>query len=259
MSVLTIRDMTSTDEAFVGTCSHIGDEGELTACSRRRLRWLADKTSQGLRVKVSLLNGQRAGLLYVMPIEICPWGPLGRDLLTIPCLFIKPDAQSHGVGRALVNEAELEVERQGKKGLVTVAYYENSWFMPAPFFERLGFTSINRRGRAGMLWKARDLTAEPPQFLQPAYEHKPLLGRVIVDLFWHTFCGTSNIEAQRVREVAADFGERVVVREYCADDRAVFNDHQRPRGVFVNGEEIGWGYAAPRNKIREAIQRALST
>jgi hypothetical protein len=79
----------------------------------------------------------------------------------------------------------------------------------------------------------------------------------VVDLFWHTFCETSCIEAQRVREVAAEFGDAVVLNEYCADDREVLLRYQNPRAIFINGKEIGWGYAAPKEGIAEAIAQAL--
>ena len=79
----------------------------------------------------------------------------------------------------------------------------------------------------------------------------------MVDLFWNTFCQTSDIEAQRVREVAAEFGESVVVHEYCADERSILSRCQIPRGIFINGKEIWWGHEAPKEGIREAISKAL--
>jgi len=34
--------------------------------------------------------------------------------------------------------------------------------------------------------------------------------------------------------------------------------YQIPRAIYVNGSEIGWGYEAPKDGIREAIQRAMT-
>jgi hypothetical protein len=42
-----------------------------------------------------------------MPIEICPWGPLGRDLMVIPCLYVPEEAQHKGVGRALFERHQI--------------------------------------------------------------------------------------------------------------------------------------------------------
>lgn len=101
---------------------------------------------------------------------------------------------------------------------------------------------------------------EPPplRLLSPRYEFVPVPGKVAVDLFWNTFCQTSDIGAHRVREVAAEFGDRVVLREFCADDRETLLRYRIDRGIFVQGEQIGWGYEAPREGIREAIRSALS-
>jgi len=49
----------------------------------------------------------------------------------------------------------------------------------------------------------------------------------------------------------------VALNEYRADDPDVLQYYQLPRGIFVNGKEIGWGYEAPREGIREAITKAL--
>lgn len=76
-------------------------------------------------------------------------------------------------------------------------------------------------------------------------------------VLWNTFCQTSDIEAQRVREVVAEFGDAVMLREFRADGREIRLCYQVDRGMFVEGREIGWGYEAPRHGIREAIAAAL--
>jgi hypothetical protein len=81
-----IHDMDSGDEYFVGTCTHMNESEEIDACGRRRLAWLRAMHQKGSQVKVATLDGKRTGFLHVIPIEFCPWGPLGRDLLAIPCL-----------------------------------------------------------------------------------------------------------------------------------------------------------------------------
>ena len=49
----------------------------------------------------------------------------------------------------------------------------------------------------------------------------PVPGKVVVDLFYTTFCQTSEVESARVRKVAGEFKEDVVLHEYCADDREI--------------------------------------
>jgi GNAT superfamily N-acetyltransferase len=257
------HDMEPSDEYSVGTCTHTHESEEMDLCADRRLAWLLAMDKKGSRVKVATLDSQRAGFLHVIPIEFCPWGPLGRDLLVIPCLVSVSKGQ--GVGRALLAAAEEEARRQGRKGIVTMGYYHDHWFMPASFFEANGFLTcpsaraagFDIKHKAAMLWKLFDERAEAPMLLKPNYELKSIPGKVVIDLFWNGFCQTSIIEAQRVKEVAAEFGDRVVLNEYSADDRPALLRHQIARGIFVNGREIYWGHEAPYDGIREAIAQAL--
>ena len=129
--------------------------------------------------------------------------------------------------------------------------------MPAPFFSNLGYEEAQRKGDYALQWKPLDPTAERPRLMKRNYEFEPVPGKVAIDLFWHSFCQTCIQEAARVKEVAAEFGDRVVLREYCGDDRDTLLEHQTPRAIYVQGNEIGWGYEAPRDGIRDAIQAAL--
>jgi GNAT superfamily N-acetyltransferase len=258
-----VHDMDSDDEYFVGTCTHISESEETDASGVRRLAWLRATHETGSRVKVATFGGRVAGFLHAMPIEISPWGPLGRDLLVIPCLVSV--SKGHGVGRALLAEAEEEARRQGRKGIVTIGHYHDFWFMPAAFFEAEGFSKCGRackgyfgpETRTAMLWRVFDDRVEAPTLLKPNYKFRPVQGKAVIDLFWNAFCQTSAIEAQRVREVAAEFGDLVLLNEYSADDRTTLLRYQISRGIFINGREIGWGYEAPRDGIRDAICQAL--
>jgi len=258
MPQLIVRDMTPADEYYVGACTHINESAENDACCQRRLVWLKKLMPVGLRVKVAVLDDKPVGFLYLMPIEVSPWGPLGKDLMVIPCLFVAWEAQKQGISSALMVAAEKETRQQGRKALVTIGYFHDFWFMPATFFQRQGYSVIQRVGTMALLWKVFDPSAQEPQLLAPDYQFEPAPGKVVVDLFWNTFCQTSVIEAQRVREVAAEFGDAVILNEYCADERPTLLKYQISRGLFVNGKEIGWGYEVPKDGLREALTQALT-
>lgn len=253
---ITIRDMRSEDEEFVGSCTHIDETAEYTASCQRRVPWLRDRYEQGLRVKVALLDGAHAGFLYVMPIELAPWGPVGRDLMSIQCLAIKSEAESRGIGRCLVTAAEKETQIQDRKAITVVAFYHDFWFMPAPFFEKCGFKVAVRKEESAILWKVFDSSAEPPLFLDRHYEFAPKYCKVIIDLFWSRSCLTTDTEAERVREVVDEFDDSVLLREYCSDDPEIRLKYGIFRAIFVNGKEVGWGYEAPRNGLRRKIREA---
>ncbi len=258
--MLTVRDMQAEDEPFVLSCSHVGESAEIDACSARRRPLLQRLQDGGAVVPVASLGGETIGFAHGIPVELSSWGPLGEGIMTLPCLYVAKRAVGLGAGRRLV-EAVLEAaRRQGRAALVTTAYRSlpgAEWFLPAAFFESVGFEVVAARGREVLLWKPLQRCASPPRFLEPTYRFEAVPCRVVVDLFWNDFCPTSGIEAERVRKVCAAYAPRVVLREYCAEDRRTLLQHQIPRGVFVDGQEVGWGYEAPEEGIRAAIESAL--
>jgi len=254
-----VRGLTADDEYFVGTCSHRNESEEIDASSHRRVAWLKANHAEGVRAKVALRDGRHAGFLFCMPIEVSPWGPRGENLLVVPCLFVLPHSTDHGIGGALLEAAEQEARDQGLAGIVLQAVHlEGWWFMPAAYFEARGWEAVDRRGATRLLWKRFAEQAAPPRLLEPTYTFQPAAGRVVVDLFWNRFCLTSDMEAQRVRDVAAEFGEQVQLNEHQAEQAETLGLCGIPRAIYVDGQEISWGYEAPRDGIRDAIRRALS-
>ena len=257
---ITVEDIGPDNEYYVSTCTHVNETEETDASGARRLAWFTRMYEKGVRAKAAIIDGQAAGFIYVMPIEVCPWGPVGEDLAVIPCLTVPKAVEGQGIGEALITAAEEEARKQGKKGLVIPAYYGDFWFMPAQYFEKKGYVFADgskEDGGHALLWKCFDDSAAPPRELKPTYTYAPVEGKVVIDLFYNTFCLTSDTEAQRVREVAAEFGDSVILNEYPVDDVEILRRYQQPRGIYVNGKWIFWGYEAPKEGIREAIEKAL--
>jgi GNAT superfamily N-acetyltransferase len=269
MMPIEIKDMDESSEYYASTCTHVNESEETDRNAKRRLDWLKNMHGKGLRVKVVYVDGEISGFLNMMPIEHSPMGPLGNDLMMVQCLYVPKEFKGKGAGRALMEAAEEEARRQGKKGLVTYGYRWDFWFMPASFLEKHGFEPVDSRkidfeGESEdvqemvLLWKPFDDTAQEPRFPESKYEFKPVPGKVVVDLFWDISCQTTNIEGERVVEVAEEFGDKVVLNEYPTHDHDVFMKYQKHRGIFINGKEIGWGHEAPKEGVREAIQEALA-
>ncbi|MEN6369635.1 MAG: GNAT family N-acetyltransferase [Thermotogota bacterium] len=258
--MLAIRETQAEDEPFVLSCSHAGESAEIDACSARRGPLLRRLRSGGAVAFAAFLDGEAVGFAHGIPIELSSWGPLGEGILTLPCLYVVKKAARLGAGRRLV-EAVLEAARRQRRTAVATTAYRDlpgaEWFLPAAFFESVGFDVVAERGREVLLWRPLLRAASPPRFLESTYQFQPVPGRVAVDLFWNGFCPTSDIEAERVRGVCASYAPRVLLREYCAEDRHALLEHQIPRGIFVDGWEIGWGYEAPEEGIRDAIEAAL--
>ena len=252
--------MQAEDEYFIATCSHVNESIEIDACAEKRRQQFQRMKSEGALFKVGILDHDHIGFAYGIPIESSSWGPLGHSLMIIPCMYVLPQWASKGAGKALIASIEDEA-RAANCHAVTITAYRNvpetEWFMPASYFESLGYAPVESRGREILLWKPLTPDAVAPHFLQPHYVFEPIEGSVIVDLFWNLFCQTSAIEAEHVREVCLEFGDQVTLREFRAEDRDILLQYQISRAIYVNGREIGWGHEAPKEGIREAIEQAL--
>ncbi|MFX0029990.1 MAG: hypothetical protein ACFE8B_12315, partial [Candidatus Hermodarchaeota archaeon] len=143
---INIRNMTKDDEYYVGTCTHVNENNlEYEASCPRRISWLRSMEKDGLRVKVALLDDVHTGFLYIMPIEINPWSIQGKDLMVFPCLVSHSKFAKKGIGQELIKAAEEEARNQNRKGIATIGYFWDFWFMPANYFLKLGFKVAERR------------------------------------------------------------------------------------------------------------------
>jgi len=254
---IVIRDMTEEDEYYVGTCTHVNENNiECESSFPRRISWLRQMEKHGLKIKVALFDNVHAGFIYIMPIEINPFPIQGMDLMVFPCLVSQSKFSLKGVGKKLIEAAEEETLKHNRKGIVTIANFWDFWFMPAKYFEKLGYKVAEKRGTEAILWKQFDSSADPPQFRKPNYKFKPIQGKVVVDLFWNTFCLTSDVEAQRVREVVSEYKNDVVLNEYSAIKPTILKRYGIARGIFVNGKWIEVGPEIEKNILRQEIENA---
>jgi GNAT superfamily N-acetyltransferase len=250
-----IRDMREEDEVFASTCGHMHETKEDVFCHERRLPWIRNQYSEGFRAKVAVSDDKHAGFLFLSPIEADP-GLQGTQTSVIKCLAVIEEFRHLGIGRRLVAEAESEAMRNKSKGIATLAFYHDFWFMPAPFFERCGYAAVERNGNMAVMWKPLSETGVAPSFSPTRYQFVPVTGKIAVDLFWSDSCRTTCIEAENVRQVVAEFGESVILRDYCVDDPVVRAKHPVSRGIFINGKGVCWGHEAPKDALRETIKEA---
>ncbi|UCG42722.1 MAG: GNAT family N-acetyltransferase [candidate division WOR-3 bacterium] len=257
MPVIEVRDMTPDDEAYVGSSSRETESSVLDAAGQRRVRWLHAMESKGLKIKVALLDGEHAGVAYVLPIEICPWCATGKDLMALPCLYVHHQPESHGVGTVLIRAAEEEARNQGRKGMVIVAYREDFWAVSPAFFQEQGYRGVAHHGRQVVMWKRFADDAVAPKAIKRRFKFEPVKGKVVIDLFHNTLCRPSVVEAIRVRDLAERFGTKVLLREHSADERKALVQHGIPRAIFINGREVSWGHAAPDDALAQEISREI--
>jgi len=256
---------------FASLCTHVDEKRpDLPTAAQIRKSWLLDRTRKGLRVKVAIDKGEPVGFIHSLPIEMDTWGMSGKDLMTVPCLTLKykwvyEQKTGTGYGRALVQAAEEETKKAGKKGIAVLCYDNQFWFMPASFFKRLGYLEIppkageeiQRERETVIVWKNFG-DAEPPKLHKSKFVPQKLPDRIAVDVIWNPMCLTSIVERDNVREVCEEYGDKVVLREFNAGDLDFLKKYEISRGLFFNGTSKCWGYEAPKEEVRPVIEDSLS-
>jgi GNAT superfamily N-acetyltransferase len=247
---------------FVSLCTHIdAKEQDCFSAAEIRKKWLLDRSKKGLRVKVAVDKGKPVGLVHCLPIELDTWGMSGKDLMTVPCLtlnykLVYEQKIGTGYGRALIQSAEDEAKKTGKKGIAILCYDNDFWFMPASFFKKLGYEEIQRDKETVIVWKDFG-GAEPPKLHKSKFIPQKLSDKVAVDVVWNPMCLTSIVEVDNVTEVCKEYGDEVVLREFNAGDLDFLKKYEISRGLFFNGISKCWGYEAPKDEVRKVIEDLL--
>jgi len=248
---------------FVSWCTHVDEKRpDLVTAAEIRKKWLLDRGKKGLKVKVATDKGKPVGFIHCLPIELDTWGMSGKDLMTVPCLtlnykLVYEQKSGTGYGKALVQTAEGEAKKAGKKGVAVLCYDNDFWFMPTAFFKKLGYEEIQREKDTVIVWKNFG-DAQPPRLHKSKFIPQKLSDKIAVDVIWNPMCMTSIVEINNVREVCEEYKDRVVFREFNAGDLDFLKKYEICRGLFFNGLSKCWGYEAPKEEVRKVIEDLLS-
>jgi GNAT superfamily N-acetyltransferase len=246
---------------FVSVCTHANDDNdEIEKAAPVRESWLRDNLTKGLKVKVAIDNGKPVGFAHCLPIELGTWGMSGKDLMTIPCLTVKYNyiylrKTGSGYGRALIEAVESEA-RKTKKGVAILAYDNDFWFMPASFFKKLGYQQVSKQDDAVIMMKSFE-PVDIPVMHKMNFRPALVLNKVVIDAFWNPLCQTSITEIMHVREVCSEYGDRLILNEYDCGEKSIQEKYQTVRALFINGKYKSWGYVAPREGLRQEIDKAF--
>jgi hypothetical protein len=129
------------------------------------------------------------------------------------------------------------------------------WFMPAAFFEKVGFTRVSQ---ASNIWVKKWADVKDPRPLVKQYDYRPVQGKIVIEYFWSPFCLTSCQEVINVREVVSEFHDQVILREYRSDNTDTLKTFGLVRALFMNGKQVNWGYAAPKEELRKQLNNLFA-
>jgi hypothetical protein len=76
-----------------------------------------------------------------------------------------------------------------------------------------------------------------------------------VDAFKNGWCPASNLTFERAKRASAEFGDKVVFKEYDTTDSEVFSEWGMMDALFVDGKEVQTGPPPSYEKIYNIIEK----
>ena len=236
---------------------------EMKEAGNHKEIWYNKMKDKGLRVKLALGDdGEVGGMIQYVPIEHS--FAEGNDLYFINCIWVhghkegRGNFQKKGMGTALLQAAETDVQAMGAKGIV-------AWGIPLPFwmkaswFKKHGYTKVDKQGFLGqvLLWKPFTSEAIPPKWIKQKKKPETMPGKVTVTAFRNGWCPAQNLVFERAKRAAAEFGDKAVFREIDTFDRDVLLEWGIADALFIDDKSVRTGPPPPYEKIKKLIAKRV--
>ena len=160
------------------------------------------------------------------------------------------------MGKALLQAAEEDVKKMGKKGIV-------AWglsipvFIRASWYRKNGYKKIDRKSMQVLLWKPFRDEAIPPKWNRKKKKPVVVPGQVTVTVYTNGWCPAQNITFERAKQAAADLGRKVVVEEIDTLSQEVCKQCGRDEALFIDGKQVWTGPPLSYRKLRKKIEKRL--
>jgi GNAT superfamily N-acetyltransferase len=231
------------------------EAGEHKACYYERMK------DKGLGVKLALDDQKEVGgMIEYLPIEYSQ--AEGEDLYFIHCIWVhgykqgRGNFQKKGMGKALLQAAEDDVRAKGAKGIVAWGISLPFW-MKASWFKKQGFKKVDKFSMQVLLWKPFYDEAVPPKWIRPKKKPQKILGQVTITAFINGWCSAQNLNYERAKRAALEFGENVQFVEINTFDRNVMLEWGISDAIFLDDKEITKGPPLKYEKIKNKIEKKL--
>lgn len=229
----------------------------------RKRAWYLRMRERGLLVKLALdEDGAVAGMIQGLPIEQT-W-VVGKRLYLILCIWVHGhkegigNRQGSGMGRALLAAFESEAQKRGALGVAAWGMALPFW-MKASWFQKQGYTKLDRDGVARLLWKPFSEEAEAPHW-DKSRPVTPTLtpGKVTVTCFDAGWCPLQNGNCERARRVAESAGDDVVFQRIDTIEPEACTRWSQSYGIWVDNHQLMTGPPLSEHKIQRAIDKRRS-
>jgi len=224
----------------------------------RKRKYLATRLGDGARAKIAYVHAMPAGFIEYYPMDTTNYEMVGSELSAIWCINIKEDYRGRGIGRLLLEKCLKDCRDSGFRG-VAVGCWDPIW-MPSQFFKRHGFEEVAKAGSGKLLLYRFSRDAEPPRWVGRGkfYDDVELAqGKAVLDIFHSDRCPIHWRNTSLILEIAAEYGDRLLIRQYNTDDRSEMLKHKIEYAVYLDGEAIAMGPPVKAHVVRRRIGEAI--
>ena len=241
-------------------CLEDWSEEMLEAGSHKRC-WYECAKNDGFRVKLALDDqGVVGGMIQYGPIESS--FAEGEGLYFIYCVWVhgykqgRGNFQKRGMGRALLQAAEEDARQLGADGMTAWGLSLPVW-MKASWFRKHGYSKVDKRSVAVLLWKPFTENVVPPKWFPQQKTPNRVSGQVTVTAFKSGWCPAQNLSYERAKRAAEAFKNRVVFEEVDTADRAALLEWGIADALFIDGKEVRTGPPPSYEKLKGLIEKRL--
>lgn len=257
---MTIIDLSPEHEQIFFKCLEEWS-ADIAEAGPKREQWYRSMLPRGLRVKLALTDsGIAAGFIQYLPVRQSTL--IGEDGYFIYCVWVhghklgRGNLQKQGLGKALLHAAEEDVKALGGNGLAAWGLMIPIW-MKAAWFKKHGYRKIDRDGIAALMWKPFTPDARPPAWRKQLRKPQPGNGKLRISIFNHGWCAVQNLAAERIRRIATEFPDQIILDEYDTRDRAVMDSWGLSDAIFLNDRQIVTGPPPSYEKLRKLVIKRL--
>ena len=257
-----VIDLTEENEKLFYVCLEDWSD-EMKEAGNHKECWCAKMKDKGLGVKIALDdNGKVGGMIQYVPIEYS--SAAGQNSYFINCIWVhgykkgRGNFQKKGMGKALLQAAEDDVEKRGAKALVAWGLPIPIW-MKASWFKKHGYTRVDKLGFLGpvLLWKAFKEDAVPPKWIKRKKKPQKTPGKITVTGFINGVCCAQNIVFERAKRAASEFGDKVIFKEIKTLNRETLIEWGITDGLFIDDKSVRTGPPPSYEKIKKKIARQV--
>lgn len=234
---------------------------EMKEAGDHKKSWYDRMMDKGLQVKLALDDdGKVGGMIQYLPIEHSFIE--GTDQYFINCIWVhgykagRGKFQKRGMGKALLQAAEDDVQAKGAKAIAAWGVSMPFW-MKASWYKKHGYTRVDKQGIQVLVWKPFTDDAIPPQWIRERKKPGKIPGKVAVTAFLNGWCPAQNLVFERAKRAATEFGDQVSFQEIQTYNKDVFLEWGIADALYVDGKKVRSGPPPSYERIRKIIAKRV--